>query len=183
MPKYAQNMKESPSEVLCLESGVATRSSPRISHPSRQAGLMVLPPLPQRRLARARETETPIAIPQASEQALETTPYASDATSQDEVDSLRSLLDRTQKALGRQKVSARRAREKLAEANQQLEESREEVEELTGRLAALEKDVQQYRNWWLNEIQFTKLILNKIPNANEDWDLVRTSQSHYLGRF
>ncbi|KAH6897579.1 hypothetical protein BKA70DRAFT_1231522 [Coprinopsis sp. MPI-PUGE-AT-0042] len=97
--------------------------------------------------------------------------------------SLRSALARATKSLERQKKTSRKAKESAAEAKQELEEVREEMEQLTARLERAERDSQQYRNWWLNEVQFTKVILNKVPNANRDWDLVRTSQSHYLGRF
>ncbi|KAH6905098.1 hypothetical protein BKA70DRAFT_1225885 [Coprinopsis sp. MPI-PUGE-AT-0042] len=101
----------------------------------------------------------------------------------DEVASLRLALACANRALERQKKSARKAKEGARESQQELEEAREEIEQLTERLDKAEHDVQQYRNWWFNEVQFTKLILNKVPNANADWDLVRTSQSHYLGRF
>ncbi|KAH6890797.1 hypothetical protein BKA70DRAFT_1234419 [Coprinopsis sp. MPI-PUGE-AT-0042] len=161
MPKHIQSVKKSPSEALSLELGFQP-----VPAPDAGTGVTLQPQAGE------------------SEQMLATAPLASNGTSQaDEMVSLRSVLDRTKKALERQKASSRRARESLAEVKQQLEESREEVDEITARLVVLEKDVQQYRNWWLNEVQFTKLILNKLPNANEDWDLVRTSQSHYLGRF
>jgi chromosome segregation ATPase len=96
---------------------------------------------------------------------------------------LEPLLVRANRAVERQRKATRKAKDAAAEAHQQLEEVREELEQLQARLEKAERDVQQYRNWWLNEVQFTKLILNKVPNANQDWDLVRTSQSHYLGRF
>ncbi|KAH6913102.1 hypothetical protein BKA70DRAFT_1218104 [Coprinopsis sp. MPI-PUGE-AT-0042] len=101
----------------------------------------------------------------------------------DELTTLRAALARTNRALERQKRTSQKAKEAAGEAHEQLEEAREEVEQLTERLEKAEQDVQQYRNWWLNEVQFTKLILNKVPNRNADWDLVRASQSHYLGRF
>ncbi|KAH6881004.1 hypothetical protein BKA70DRAFT_1446864 [Coprinopsis sp. MPI-PUGE-AT-0042] len=92
-------------------------------------------------------------------------------------------LQRTQRALDLKKAALRNTREELGIAKEELKEVREEVADLTERLEAANASKEQYRNWWINEVQFTKLILNKVPHPNQDWDLVRTSQSHYLGRF
>ena len=62
-------------------------------------------------------------------------------------------------------------------------ELEEQLEEKDSQLADTRKNETQYRNWWLNEIQFSKLLLNKIPNPNRDIELVRESQSHYLGHY
>jgi hypothetical protein len=74
-------------------------------------------------------------------------------------------------------------REELAVAKEECNERQSEVDELTELLRDANQSKEQYRNWWINEVQFTKLILSKVPNPNEDWDLLRASQSHYLGRF
>ncbi|KAH6907339.1 hypothetical protein BKA70DRAFT_1428312 [Coprinopsis sp. MPI-PUGE-AT-0042] len=92
-------------------------------------------------------------------------------------------LRRTRRALEGKKLLLRKTREDLRIAREELEESRGEVADLTERLEAAGVTKEQYRNWWINEVQFTKLILTKVPTPNQDWDLVRSSQSHYLGRF
>ncbi|KAH6883623.1 hypothetical protein BKA70DRAFT_1238324 [Coprinopsis sp. MPI-PUGE-AT-0042] len=79
-------------------------------------------------------------------------------------------------ALGRKNKEIKALKERIAELD-------EEAEEKQSRLDQSEKNEVQYRNWWLNEIQFTKLLLNKIPNPNRDIDLVRTSQAHYVGHY
>ncbi|KAH6907120.1 hypothetical protein BKA70DRAFT_1428639 [Coprinopsis sp. MPI-PUGE-AT-0042] len=70
---------------------------------------------------------------------------------------------------------------------QQMRKDMETVEQESDRkdelLDATRKDAEQYRTWWLNEIQFMKLMLNKIPEPNRDIDFVRASQAHYLGHF
>jgi chromosome segregation ATPase len=92
-------------------------------------------------------------------------------------------LKRTKRALERNKSALRDLREELSIVKNDCEERQGEVDDLTERLQEATRIQEQYRNWWINEVQFTKLILSKVPNANEDWDLMRTSQSHYLGRF
>ncbi|KAH6901542.1 hypothetical protein BKA70DRAFT_1229711 [Coprinopsis sp. MPI-PUGE-AT-0042] len=59
----------------------------------------------------------------------------------------------------------------------------EEAEERQSNLTQSQKNEVQYRNWWLNEIQFTKLLLNKVPDPNRDIELVRASQAHYVGHY
>ncbi|KAH6886606.1 hypothetical protein BKA70DRAFT_1444307 [Coprinopsis sp. MPI-PUGE-AT-0042] len=90
---------------------------------------------------------------------------------------------RTQRMLDAKKAALRNTREELGIAKEELKEMREELADLTERLEVSNASKEQYRNWWINEVQFTKLILNKVPHPNQDWDLIRTSQSHYLGRF
>ncbi|KAH6885039.1 hypothetical protein BKA70DRAFT_1237479 [Coprinopsis sp. MPI-PUGE-AT-0042] len=92
-------------------------------------------------------------------------------------------LVRVKRALENRKAKLRVAREDLVVAKQELEEAQGEIAELMERLEHANTTGEQYRNWWINEVQFTKIILSKVPNANQDWDLVRSSQSHYLGRF
>jgi flagellar motility protein MotE (MotC chaperone) len=94
-----------------------------------------------------------------------------------------TALRQTQRALEARKTSLRKAREQLKIATEESQEMKEEIADLTKRLENAEREKAQYRNWWINEVQFTKLILAKVPGPNQDWDLVRTSQSHYLGRF
>ncbi|KAH6901296.1 hypothetical protein BKA70DRAFT_1436337 [Coprinopsis sp. MPI-PUGE-AT-0042] len=90
---------------------------------------------------------------------------------------------RTQRTLDAKKAALRNTREELGIAKEELKEMREELADLTERLQVSNASKEQYRNWWINEVQFTKLILNKVPHPNQDWDLIRASQSHYLGRF
>ncbi|KAH6891572.1 hypothetical protein BKA70DRAFT_1234162 [Coprinopsis sp. MPI-PUGE-AT-0042] len=92
----------------------------------------------------------------------------------DEVRVLVEDLKRTKRALERRSWRLRK---------KSWAKSRGEVENLTERLDDANASKEQYRSWWINEVQFTKVILSKVPNANQDWDLVRTSQSHYLGRY
>ncbi|KAH6909848.1 hypothetical protein BKA70DRAFT_1425564 [Coprinopsis sp. MPI-PUGE-AT-0042] len=101
----------------------------------------------------------------------------------DEVKGLAEDLKRTKRALESKKTMLRNAREELAVAKEELGEKQGEIESLTERLEGASASKEQYRSWWINEVQFTKVILSKVPNANQDWDLVRTSQSHYLGRY
>ncbi|KAH6906911.1 hypothetical protein BKA70DRAFT_1223777 [Coprinopsis sp. MPI-PUGE-AT-0042] len=70
---------------------------------------------------------------------------------------------------------------------QQMRKDIETMEEESNRkdelLDAAKKDAEQYQTWWLNEIQFMKLMLNKVLEPNRDIDLVRTAQAHYLGHY
>ncbi|KAH6888781.1 hypothetical protein BKA70DRAFT_1235309 [Coprinopsis sp. MPI-PUGE-AT-0042] len=64
------------------------------------------------------------------------------------------------------------ARQKqLDNSKQQIAEMENELEEKAEELERLQKSEKQYRNWWLNEIQFTKLLLNKTPEPNRDIEL------------
>lgn len=104
-------------------------------------------------------------------------------TIESELEVLSAALARANRNLETKKKTMSKIRAELTGKREQIEELNNEMEELKERLERAENQTTQYRNWWLNEVQFTKLILNKVPNANQDWDLVRTSQSHYLGRF
>jgi chromosome segregation ATPase len=74
-------------------------------------------------------------------------------------------------------------RSELQQAKRDAEMMERECDQKEERLDAAMRDVEQYRNWWLNEIQFMKLMLNKIPEPNRDINLVRAAQAHYLGHF
>jgi chromosome segregation ATPase len=76
-----------------------------------------------------------------------------------------------------------RIREELDNSKQHISEIEKDLEEKEEQLMLLRKNEQQYRQWWLNEIQFTKLLLNKIPDPKRDIELVRESQAHYLGHY
>ncbi|KAH6884042.1 hypothetical protein BKA70DRAFT_1446089 [Coprinopsis sp. MPI-PUGE-AT-0042] len=89
----------------------------------------------------------------------------------------------TQQTLDAKKAALRNTREELGIAKEELKEMQEELVDLTKCLQVSNASKEQYRNWWINEVQFTKLILNKVLHPNQDWDLIRASQSHYLGRF
>ena len=58
-----------------------------------------------------------------------------------------------------------------------------DIDSLTERLRVAEKGKEEYRGLWINEVQFTKLILNKVPNREQDRELVRAAQAHYFGHF
>ncbi|KAH6903656.1 hypothetical protein BKA70DRAFT_1433284 [Coprinopsis sp. MPI-PUGE-AT-0042] len=104
-------------------------------------------------------------------------------TDEDTLRSLRITIERQKRQLQVKVKALERAREELGGAKQQFSELEKELEEKEEELTTLRKNEQQYRNWWLNEIQFTKLLLNKVPNPNRDIELVRASQAHYLGHY
>lgn len=74
-------------------------------------------------------------------------------------------------------------RTELQQSNKAMEMAERESDEKDELLEIAQKDTEQYRNWWLNKIQFMKLMLNKIPEPNRDIELARASQAHYLGHF
>ncbi|KAH6891716.1 hypothetical protein BKA70DRAFT_1424233 [Coprinopsis sp. MPI-PUGE-AT-0042] len=96
---------------------------------------------------------------------------------------LRRTIDRQKRQLLLKVKCLERVREELERSKQLVAEMEKELEGKDDELTFLRKNEQQYRNWWLNEIQFTKLLLNKIPDPNRDIDLVRASQAHYLGHY
>ncbi|KAH6869036.1 hypothetical protein BKA70DRAFT_1452234 [Coprinopsis sp. MPI-PUGE-AT-0042] len=100
-----------------------------------------------------------------------------------ELDSLKATIERQKRLLRSRVKSLERVKEEVAQVKQQRAEVQNELDEKEEELANSKKNEQQYRNWWLNEIQFTKLLLNKIPDPNRDIDLVRASQAHYLGHY
>jgi chromosome segregation ATPase len=96
---------------------------------------------------------------------------------------LKVTIERQKRQLQLKIKALERAREELGAAKQQFSELEQEMEEKEEELTSLRKNERQYRNWWLNEVQFTKLLLNKIPDPNRDIELVRESQAHYLGHY
>ncbi|KAH6912316.1 hypothetical protein BKA70DRAFT_1219448 [Coprinopsis sp. MPI-PUGE-AT-0042] len=92
-------------------------------------------------------------------------------TTVNEIRVLADELKRTKRALESRKALLRTAREELAVAKEEVGEKQGEIEDLTARLECANVSKEQYRNWWINEVQFTKVILSKVPNANQDWDL------------
>jgi chromosome segregation ATPase len=96
---------------------------------------------------------------------------------------LKRQVESRKNCIGQLKTEVEEAKQECAEYRTELEEKDIELEEKEGALQRALKDEIQYRNWWLNEIQFTKLLLNKIPNPNRDIELVRESQAHYLGHY
>ncbi|KAH6907819.1 hypothetical protein BKA70DRAFT_1427653 [Coprinopsis sp. MPI-PUGE-AT-0042] len=106
-----------------------------------------------------------------------------DATHHDVAKDLRRTIEQQKRQLQVKVKSLGRARDEVGQLKQQLAELEKELEEKEEALNWSQKNEQQYRNWWLNEIQFTKLLLNKIPDPNRDIELVRSSQAHYLGHY
>ncbi|KAH6904054.1 hypothetical protein BKA70DRAFT_1227049 [Coprinopsis sp. MPI-PUGE-AT-0042] len=96
---------------------------------------------------------------------------------------LLALVERLKRQVQARKNSVERIKDELEAAKQQCAELQQELEEKESSLKRVRESESQYRNWWLNEIQFTKLLLNKVPNPNRDMDLVRTSQAHYVGHY
>ncbi|KAH6905253.1 hypothetical protein BKA70DRAFT_1226019 [Coprinopsis sp. MPI-PUGE-AT-0042] len=92
-------------------------------------------------------------------------------------------VERQKRQLQLKTSTLRRRNKEIKALKERIAELDEEVQDKESMLDQSQKNEVQYRNWWLNEIQFTKLLLNKIPNPNRDVDLVRTSQAHYLGHY
>ncbi|KAH6911950.1 hypothetical protein BKA70DRAFT_1219148 [Coprinopsis sp. MPI-PUGE-AT-0042] len=96
---------------------------------------------------------------------------------------LKRQVESRKSAIKQLKTEIDDAKQECAEYRKELEEKDEELEEKDEELTRVRKEEIQYRNWWLNEIQFMKLLLNKIPDPNRDIELVRASQAHYLGHY
>ncbi|KAH6919060.1 hypothetical protein BKA70DRAFT_1214808 [Coprinopsis sp. MPI-PUGE-AT-0042] len=108
-----------------------------------------------------------------------------------------SKMKELEKQVGALKSTVGRLRSKLEEKTETILDLKNDIKHMEGEIERMEqdsdkkdelldakaRDVEQYRNWWLNEIQFMKLLLNKIPEPNRDVDLVRASQAHYLGHY
>ncbi|KAH6911623.1 hypothetical protein BKA70DRAFT_1219742 [Coprinopsis sp. MPI-PUGE-AT-0042] len=52
---------------------------------------------------------------------------------------------------------------------ERLAELEEELEEKDSTIETLEKSKLQYRDWWLNEIEFTKYLLNGRSAGSQSW--------------
>ncbi|KAH6885577.1 hypothetical protein BKA70DRAFT_1444966 [Coprinopsis sp. MPI-PUGE-AT-0042] len=169
----------------------------RLTRSATQAALSA-PPLPKRRLGagtrrspgiagsaeqRDYKVEPPADVEPTIPRPVHNPPETQTSTVNNELRILAEELKRTKRALERKKALLQTAREELAVAKEEVGEKEEEVADLTAQLESANASKDQYRSWWINEVQFTKVILSKVPNANQDWDLVRTSQSHYLGRY
>ncbi|KAH6867822.1 hypothetical protein BKA70DRAFT_1242913 [Coprinopsis sp. MPI-PUGE-AT-0042] len=96
---------------------------------------------------------------------------------------LQRTIERQSRQLRSKNKTLERIKEDLSRARQQYSEAEKDIDQRDEEIAALRKSERQYRNWWLNEIQFTKLLLNKFPEPNRDIELVRASQAHYLGHY
>ncbi|KAH6899274.1 P-loop containing nucleoside triphosphate hydrolase protein [Coprinopsis sp. MPI-PUGE-AT-0042] len=91
--------------------------------------------------------------------------------SEDEGAELRCKVQRLDRQLKANKSSAKRMKDDIKSLKEKIVELEEELEDKELEIQRLNKSEVQYRNWWLNEIQFTKLLLNKIPDPNRDIDL------------
>lgn len=96
---------------------------------------------------------------------------------------LKRQVESRKNVIEKLRTDVEKVKQECAEYRKELEEKDLELEEKAKELERVQKDQRQYRNWWLNEIQFTKLLLSKIPDPNRDIELVRESQSHYLGHY
>ncbi|KAH6871352.1 hypothetical protein BKA70DRAFT_1241837 [Coprinopsis sp. MPI-PUGE-AT-0042] len=163
------------------------RSGPirRLTRSATRAALSA-PPLPKRRVAPTTPQIPGIAgssegnvykvEPPADAEPAPPSPVVNRSETQETtVNEIRVLdeLKRTKRALESRKALLRTAREELAVAKEEVGEKQGEIEDLTARLECANVSKEQYRNWWINEVQFTKVILSKVPNANQDWDLGR----------
>ncbi|KAH6871003.1 hypothetical protein BKA70DRAFT_1242078 [Coprinopsis sp. MPI-PUGE-AT-0042] len=90
---------------------------------------------------------------------------------EDEVKALTRSLKRMRSRLEEKKESILDLKTEIQHLKTNIEEVEKESDNKDELLEAAEKDVKQYRNWWLNEIQFMKLLLNKIPEPNRDIEL------------
>jgi predicted RNase H-like nuclease (RuvC/YqgF family) len=92
-------------------------------------------------------------------------------------------VEKQQRQLKLKASTLERRNKEIKALKERIAELSEELEDKQSTLEHSQKNEVQYRNWWLNEIQFTKLLVNKIPNPNRDIELVRSSQAHYLGHY
>ncbi|KAH6897570.1 hypothetical protein BKA70DRAFT_1231513 [Coprinopsis sp. MPI-PUGE-AT-0042] len=100
-----------------------------------------------------------------------------------QVKALKSVLRRTKTKLEEKMEKMRDLKTEIRHMKTDIEKMEEDSDRKDELLEVARKEVEQYRNWWLNEVQFMKLMLNKIPEPNRDMDLIRTSQAHYLGHY
>jgi uncharacterized protein HemX len=105
--------------------------------------------------------------------------------------------DQSEKQTNLLRATVKRLKSRLQEKSEDILDLKTEIQHMKNEVERLEResdkkdemlegaarDVEQYRTWWLNEIQFMKLLLNKIPEPNRDIELVRASQAHYLGHY
>ncbi|KAH6890745.1 hypothetical protein BKA70DRAFT_1441756 [Coprinopsis sp. MPI-PUGE-AT-0042] len=105
------------------------------------------------------------------------------AGSSESASDLLAIIERQKRQLQLKTSALARSKKEVKALKERIVELDEELEVKQSSLDQSQKNEIQYRNWWLNEIQFTKLLLNKIPNPNRDIDLVRTSQAHYVGHY
>jgi chromosome segregation ATPase len=108
-----------------------------------------------------------------------------------------SNVEALKKEISVLKSTLGRTKNRLQEKGERMLDLKAEIQRLKADLETMEKDSDrkdellesarretlQYRNWWLGEVQFMKLLLNKIPEPNKDVELVRASQAHYLGHY
>lgn len=102
---------------------------------------------------------------------------------QKQFNTLKSTTEMTKKKLARKTEDILDLKSDMKGLKGEIQTLEEQADEKDAVLAKAQQDLEQYRNWWLGEVQFTKLILNKVPKPNEDIELVRQSQSHYLGHY
>ncbi|TFK28676.1 hypothetical protein FA15DRAFT_652681 [Coprinopsis marcescibilis] len=85
--------------------------------------------------------------------------------------------------IGDLKAALQAAKHESEEMEQRIDEAEEATEAINKEkkraLEALKREKEQYRKWWLNEIQFTKLLLSMDSTPQRDQDVVREIRRHY----
>ncbi|TFK21411.1 hypothetical protein FA15DRAFT_707244 [Coprinopsis marcescibilis] len=81
------------------------------------------------------------------------------------------------------KAEVQAAKHDSEELEQRIDEAQETMATLKKEnkraLETVEKEKERYRKWWLNEIQFTKLLLSMDSTPNRDQEVVKEIQKHY----
>lgn len=92
-------------------------------------------------------------------------------------------VERLQRQVASKAKTLSCTRDDLTNSRQHCAEIERELEQKEKALREAESNADQYRLWWMNEIQFTKLICTMRPGPDRDMELTRASQAHYLAKF
>lgn len=91
---------------------------------------------------------------------------------------LTEKLAKTTRTLKGKKTAIESYRDSLRRSQQETAETRQEFEIQGEKLLTAQMNANQYRKWWLNEIQFAKLLLS-IADPERDMEVARETQRHY----
>jgi chromosome segregation ATPase len=80
-----------------------------------------------------------------------------------ELRNLRRQLDEMEEQLRDTRASLEEANSALENVTQQLEEAQEQAREDEDSIRNLRTERDQFRTWWLNEVDFSHSLLNQIP--------------------